>query len=53
MDVDYPKKFQKEHNELAFLPEKMKLSNDVEKLTCILQEKEKYVVHIRTLQHAL
>ena len=53
VDVEYPKSLQKDHNSLPFLPEKMKLTNGIEKLTCNLFDKEKYVVHIRTLQQAL
>ena len=53
VDVGYPKDLQVQHNELPFLPERMKLTNDVEKLTCNLHDKEKNVVHIRTLQQAL
>ena len=39
VDVEYPKELQKLHNELPFLPEKMKLTNKVEKLTCNLYDK--------------
>ena len=53
VDIEYPKTLQIAHNELPFLPEKMKLTNGIEKLTCNLYDKEKYVVHIRTLQQAL
>ena len=52
VDVEYPKKLQKLHNELPFLPEKMRLGK-VEKLVANLYDKEKYVVHIRTLKQAL
>ena len=53
VDVEYPKELQKKHKEPPFLSEKMKLTNGVEKLTCNLYGKEKYVVHIRLLQQAL
>ena len=53
VDVEYPKELQNKHNELPYLPEKMKLTNGIEKLTCNLYDKEKYVVHIRLLQQAL
>ena len=53
VDVEYPKELHNKHNELPFLPEKMKLTNGIEKLTCNLYDKEKYVVHIRLLQQAL
>ena len=52
VDVEYPKKLHKEHNELPFLPEKMKLGK-VEKLVCSLYDKEKYVVDVRTLKQCL
>ena len=47
------KELHNKHNEPPFLPEKMKLTNGIEKLTCNLYDKEKYVVHIRKLQQAL
>ena len=53
VDVEYPKELHNKHNELPFLPEKMKLTNGIETLTCNLYDKEKYVVHIRLLQQAL
>ncbi|XP_057299543.1 uncharacterized protein LOC130630167 [Hydractinia symbiolongicarpus] len=53
VDVHYPKKLHKLHNDLPFLPEKMRLNNDCEKLTCNVFDKEKYVLHIRKLQQAL
>ena len=40
------------HNDLPFMPEKMKV-NKVEKLVPNLNNKEKYVVHIRALDQAL
>ncbi|XP_057312281.1 uncharacterized protein LOC130653786 [Hydractinia symbiolongicarpus] len=53
VDVHYPKKLHKLHNDFPFLPEKMRLNNDCEKLTCNVFDKEKYVLHIRKLQQAL
>ena len=44
---------QGEHNKLPFLPERMKLTNGIQKLTCNLYDKKRYIVHIRTLQQAL
>ena len=52
VDVDYSKTLHKLHNELPFLPEKMRLGK-VEKLICSLYDKEKYVVHIDTLKQAM
>ena len=52
VDVDYPKELHKLHNELPFLPEKMKISK-VEKLVPNLKNKRKYVIHIRALDQAL
>ena len=52
VDVDYPKELHKKHNELPFLPEKMKIGK-VEKLVPNLFNKKKYVVHIKKLNQAL
>ena len=52
VDVDYPKGLHESHNELPFLPERMKIGK-VEKLIPNLNKKKKYVVHIRTLDQAL
>ena len=52
VDVEYPKKLSRKHNELPFLPEKMKLGK-VEKLVCNLFDKKRYVVHIDMLKQAL
>ena len=40
------------HNELSFLPEKMKI-NKLEKLICNLNDEEKYAVHMRILKQPL
>ena len=40
------------HKDLAFLPERKKV-NKVEKLICSIEDKEKYVMHIRVLKQAL
>jgi len=42
----------KQHNELPFLPEKMRLGK-VEKLVCSIFDKKRYVVHIDTLKQAM
>ena len=52
VDVKYPKNLQKLHSDLPFLP-KRKKKEKVKKLVCTLQEKEKYVVHIRALKQAI
>ena len=52
VDVDYPRELHERHNELPFLPERMKIGK-VEKLVPNLNKKKKYVVHIRTLDQAL
>ena len=52
VDVDYPKGLHKSHNELPFLPERMKIGK-VEKLVPNLSNKRKYVVHIKALDQAL
>ena len=52
VDVDYPKKLSNLHKDLPFLPERKKV-NQVEKLICNREDKEKYVVHKKVLKQAL
>ena len=50
VDVEYPKRLFNLHKDLPFLPERKK----VEKVEiCSIEDKEKYVIHIRALKHAL
>ena len=51
VDVEYPKKLFDSHKDLPFLPERKKIEK-VEKLVCIIEDKEKYVIHIRALKQA-
>ena len=50
VDVEYPKELFSSHKDLPFLPERRKLEK-VEKL-CSIEDKEKYVIHIRALKQA-
>ena len=52
VDVQYPEKLRKLHNDLTFLPERMKLDK-VEKILANLYDKIEYVIHIRNLKQAL
>ena len=52
VDVDYTKKLFDLHKDLPFLPERKKVSK-VEKLICNIEDKEKYVMHIKELKQAL
>ena len=52
VDVEYPKNLHKLHSDLPFLPERMKI-NKCSKLTCTVQDKENYVIHISALKQAL
>ena len=52
VDVKYPEKIRMLHSDLAFLPERMKI-NKCTKLTCTIQNKENYVIHIRALKQAV
>ena len=52
VDVKYPKKLHDLHNDLPFLPKKMKIDK-CKKLVCNLHNKNKYVVHIKSLKHSL
>ena len=52
VDIDYPKRLFNLHKDLPFLPERKKVEK-VEKRICSMQDKKKYVSHIRTLKQAL
>ena len=52
VDIDYSKELFSLHKDLPFLPESKKV-NKVEKLICSIENKEKYVIHIRFLKQAL
>ena len=52
VDVKYPRRLHDLHNDLPFLPKRMKI-DQCKKLVCILRYKKKYVVHIRSLKQAL
>ena len=52
LDVQYLEKLRELHNDLPFLPERMKIEK-VEKLVANLHDKTEYVIHIRNLKQAL
>ena len=52
VDVEYLKKLFNSHKDLPFLPDRKKLEK-AEKLVCSIEDKEKYVIHIRALKQAL
>ena len=52
MDVEYPTKLTNLRKDLLFLSERKKIGK-VEKPICSTEDKEKYVIHIRTLKQAL
>ena len=52
VDVKYSKKLHDSHSDLPFLPKRMK-TDKCKKLICNLQNKKKYVVHIKSLKQAL
>ena len=52
VDIDYPKELFNFHKDLPFSPERKKVEK-VEKLICSIEDKEKYVIHIRALKQAL
>ena len=52
VDIDYPKELFNFHKDLPFLPERKKVEK-VEKLICSIEDKEKYIIHIRALKQAL
>ena len=51
LDIDYLKELFNHHKDLPFLPERQKVEK-VEKLICNTENKEKYVIHIRSLKQA-
>ena len=52
VDVQCPEKLHEVHNDLPFLPERMKLGK-IEKLVTNLHDKSESVIHIRNLKQAL
>ena len=52
VDVQYPEKQHDLHNDLPFLPDRMK-TEKVEKLVANLHDKNEYVIHIKNLKQAL
>ena len=50
--IVYPKELFNSHKDLPFLPERKKVEK-VEKLICSIEDKEKYVIHIRALKQEL
>ena len=52
VDIDYLKELFNFHKDLPFLSERKKVEK-VEKLICSIEDKEKYVIHIRALKQAL
>ena len=51
-DVQYLEKLNELHNNLLFLPGRMKIEK-IEKLVINLHDKTEYVIHIRNLKQAL
>ena len=52
IDVEYPKRLFNIHKDLLFLPNMRKVEK-VEKIICSIEDKEKYVIHIRALKQVL
>ena len=52
VDVKYPRKLHDLHSDLPFSPRRMKIDK-CKKLVCNLHNKNKYVVHIKSLKQAL
>ena len=52
LDVQYVEKLRELHNDLPFLPERMKIEK-VEKLVANLHDKTQYVIQIRNLKQTL
>ena len=52
VDIDYLKELFNLHKDLPFLSESKKV-NKIEKLICSIEDKKKYVIHIRALKQTL
>ena len=52
VNVQYPENLHNLHNDLPFLPERMKIEK-MEKLLANLNNKKEYVIHIKNLKQAL
>ena len=52
VNVEYPEKLFNLHKDLPFLSKREKI-NKSKKLICSIEDKEKYVIHIRALKQAL
>ena len=52
VDIEYLKTLFNSHKDLPFLPERKK-AEKVEKLIWSIEDKEKYVIHIRALKNTL
>ena len=52
VDVQYLEKLRELHNDLPFLPERMKIEK-VGKLVANVHDKSEHVAHIRNLNHGL
>ena len=52
VDIQYLEKLHKRHNNLPFLPERMKIEK-AEKLVAEVHNKAEYHIHIRNLKQAL
>ena len=52
VDIQYPEKLHEIHNDLPFLPERMK-TEKVEMLVTNLHDKTEYIIYIRSLKQAL
>ena len=52
VDIQYPENLHNLHNDLPFLPEKMKIEK-VEKLEVNLHNKKEYGIHIRNLKQGV
>ena len=52
IDVQYAENLHELHNDLSFLPERMKIEK-VEKLVANLHNKTEYIIHIRNLKQAV
>ena len=53
VDVDYPKSLHDQHNDLPFLPERMKIGKAEKLVPNLNNKKKKYIVHIKALDQAL
>ena len=53
VDVQYPEKLHELHNDLPFSPERVKIEKVEKRVTNVLHDETKYVIHIKNSKQVL